>query len=331
MRAVTRPPIASPWQSVGVSFPTTSASGSRWRGRLLTALSGDPAGAPPWVRALADGDDVGWFTRDGAVWAVHAGVGTLVAGIRALLLQAMHPGAMAGVHEWSRYRDDPIGRLTGTVRWVICTTYGSKEQAARERDRVMRFHDRVQGTYVDGAGVERRYSARDAELVEWVHVAFADAFLGAHETWGGPIPGGADAYVREWAVAGRLMGAQHPPESAAELRARIDDACASGVLRRDERVDDVVRFLRRAPFRGGMRMGYAILFRGAVATIPRRWRRVLGLRRSPWPVITASRIVLAVTARVLGTGPRAHDFALLRLARLRAAAPEEEPAEPESC
>jgi uncharacterized protein (DUF2236 family) len=270
------------------------------------------------VRELAEGDDDGWFAEDGAAWTVHAGMGTLVAGIRALLVQALHPGAMAGVHDFSRYREDPISRLNGTVRWVLSVTYGSREQAERETARVARLHRRVAGDYVGGDGVERQYSASSADLVEWVHLAFADAFLTAHEVWGGPIPGGADAYVAEWATAGRLMHVPAPPTSAAELRRRLQGFLERGELRADERTRDVVAFLRRPPFAGAMGIAYRVLFAAAVATIPRRFRRMLGVRRSILPVVTGTRVVLAVAERSLGSGPRAQDFARRRLARLAA-------------
>lgn len=292
------------------------------RSRLLTALSGDPDGTPPWVRELVEGDDAGYFAENGAAWTVHAGVGTMVAGIRALLMQALHPGALAGVHDWSRYRDDPIGRLTGTVRWVICLTYGSRAQAESETARVGRFHQRVAGTYTASDGAERSYSAADPELVDWVHLAFTDAFLSCHQTWGRAIPGGADAYVEEWATAGRLMRVAEPPRTEAELRSMLDSYLERGILRRDERVDDVVRFLRRPPFHDSrsMSLAYRVLFASAVATIPRRYRRMLGLRRSPLPVVTATRVVLAVTERALNAGPRAQDFARQRLRRLERSA-----------
>nr|WP_321163626.1 oxygenase MpaB family protein [Microbacterium sp. Root180] len=291
------------------------------RARLLTALSGDPDGTPGWVRELAEGDDAGYFPEDGAAWAVHAGVGTMVAGIRALLMQALHPGALAGVHDWSRYREDPVGRLTGTVRWVICLTYGSRAQAQRETARVGRFHERVSGTYRAADGAERAYSAADPELVEWVHLAFTDAFLSCHQRWGRAIPGGADRYVDEWATAGTLMRVADPPHTEAQLRGMLDGYLERGILRRDERVDDVVRFLRRPPFRESrsMSLAYRVLFASAVATLPRRYRTLLGLRRSPLPVVTATRMVLAVTERALNSGPRSQDFARLRLRRLEAA------------
>jgi len=286
------------------------------RARLLSALAGDPDGTPSWVRALAAGDDRGYFADGGAAWTVHAGTATFVAGIRALLIQALHPGAMAGVHDFSRYREDPIGRLTGTVRWIICVTYGSTEQAHAETARVGRLHRRVAGTYSTDAG-PRTYSASDAALVEWVHLAFTEAFLGAHQRWGSPIPGGADAYVREWAQAGRLMHVADPPETEAALRSRMDAYLDRGELVYDARVAEVVRFLRDVPFTGSMRLAYRVLFAAAVASLPRRYRKLLGLRRTPLPVVTATRIVLAVSSRVLGSGPRAQDFARQRHRRLQ--------------
>ncbi|MCT2086955.1 DUF2236 domain-containing protein [Microbacterium enclense] len=298
------------------SSPPVPAPVARLRAKLLTALAGDPTGMAPYVQAIAEGDDGGYFVENGPAWTVHAGMGTLVAGIRALLLQALHPGALAGVHDWSRYREDPIGRLTGTVRWVITLTYGSKTQADAETARVGRFHQRVRGAYVGGDGAERTYTAEDGDLVRWVHIAFTDAFLRSHQAYGGPIPGGADAYVADWATAGRLMRIPDPPLTEAALRAELEGFLDRGELRRDERVDDVVRFLRKPPFTGMMGLAYRVLFAAAVATFPPRLRRLLGVRRSVLPVKTATRLILRVTERALGSGPRAQDMARLRLRRL---------------
>lgn len=298
------------------SSPPVPAPVARLRAKLLTALAGDPTGMAPYVRAIAEGDDAGYFVENGPAWTVHAGMGTLVAGIRALLLQALHPGALAGVHDWSRYREDPIGRLTGTVRWVITLTYGSKSQADAETARVGRFHQRVQGAYVAGDGGERRYTAEDHDLVRWVHIAFTDAFLRSHQAYGGAIPGGPDAYVADWATAGRLMRIPDPPRTEAALRAELEGFLDRGELRRDERVDDVVRFLRKPPFTGLMGVAYRVLFAAAVATFPPRLRKLLGVRRSWLPVKTATRLILRITERALGSGPRAQDMARLRLRRL---------------
>ncbi len=293
----------------------------RLRARLLTALAGDPDGSPAWVRALARGDDAGYFAEDGPAWTVHASMATMVAGIRALLLQSLHPGALAGVHDWSRYREEPLARLAGTVRWVVCVTYGSTEQARQETARVGRLHSRVAGTYVDGHGVERAYAASDPGLADWVHLAFTDAFLTCHRAWGGPIPGGEDAYVADWATAARLMGVPDAPTTPAELQHRLAGYLERGELRGGERVRELVSFLRRPPVHGASRLGYRLLFEGAVATIPRPYRRLLGVRRSPLPVVTGTRVVLAIAGRALasGDGRPAHDWARERLQRLRSA------------
>lgn len=286
----------------------------RARARVLTMFSGDPDGVPAWVRALATGDDEGYFGPGSAVWAVHSGTPTIVAGIRALLMQTLHPGAMAGVHDHSRYQEDPLGRLAGTVRWVLTTTFADRAQAEAGCAWVSRLHERVQGEYTGPDGEPLAYRADDADLIGWVHCVFADAFIGSHETWGGPVPGGSDQYVREWATAGELMGMTDPPRSRAELDAAI--AAYIPVLRRDARVDEAVRWLRRPDLGRGVGPGYRILFAGAVASLPPRYRRMLGLRRPWWPAITATRVMLAGMRLLLGSESSSVRYTRMRLDRL---------------
>jgi uncharacterized protein (DUF2236 family) len=290
---------------------------TRMRARVLTIFSGDPDGQPAWVRALADGDDEGFFGPGSAVWEVHNGIPTVVAGIRALLMQTLHPGAMAGVHDHSRYREDPLGRLSGTVRWVLTTTFADRARATEVCQQITRLHEKVRGHYDGAHGAPTAYSADDADLIGWVHCVFADAFLGCHETWGGPIPGGADTYVAEWAIAGQLMGMDNPPRTRAELHATI--ASYRPVLRRDERVDAAVRWLRRPPLGPGAGPVYRIFFAGAVASLPAEYRQMLGLRRPWWPAITATRVGLGIMRRLLGTESSSMAYTRERLERLDAA------------
>ena len=285
-----------------------------WRSHLLTTFSGDSSGRPGWVDRMELGDDEGFFGPDSASWAVHGGIATLVAGIRALLMQTLHPGAMAGVHDWSRYREDPLGRLSGTIQWLVTVTFADTEQARLESSRVGKYHDRVAGTYTDAQGMTRQYAAGDQELLAWVHAVFTDAFLGCHELWGPPIPGGADQYVREWATAGELVGVEQPPRSRAELRAQIKGFLP--VLKSDERVAEAVKFIRNPPLRRSMMPAYRVLFAGAVASLPREHRELLGLRRSRLPVIWATGIVLRAVAAVLGRSSTSEDAARTRIARL---------------
>lgn len=274
---------------------------------------------PAWTRRLAEGDDAGFFGPGSAVWAVNGALPTLVAGIRALLLQTLHPGAMAGVHDHSRYREDPLGRLDGTIRWVATTTFGDRRQATEASVFVSRLHERVRGTYTDAAGETRAYAASDQELLRWVHDAFTEAFLGVHEIWGRPIPGGPDAYVREWAQAGRLMGVEDPPTSVAALHAELAESVHGA--KADERVVAAVRFIRRPSLPGLTGWFYPILFGGAVASLAPEYRRLLGLRRPWWPAVTLTRFVLAAGERMLGRMSPSERHARMRIARLAAAAP----------
>lgn len=294
-----------------------SGFANRWRSNVLSTLTGNDDGRPYWVDKIEHGNDAGYFGPGSAAWAVHGGIPTMVAGIRSLLMQALHPGAMAGVHDWSRYQEDALGRLSGTVQWLVTVTYADTELARAETARVGRFHDRVRGTYVDNAGLERSYAASDPELLRWVHLVFADSFLACHQLWGGPIPGGADQYVREWATAGELLGVPNPPRSEAELREGLDAYRAE--LRSDERVTDVVRFIRNPPLTRTMKPAYRILFAGAVASLPREYREMLGLRRTWLPAITATRVMLGVIGMLLGSTSSSEEAALRRIARLETA------------
>jgi uncharacterized protein (DUF2236 family) len=292
-----------------------------WRSHLLVTLSGNGEGRPSWVEKMELGDDVGFFGPGSASWAVHGGMATMVAGIRALLMQTLHPGAMAGVHDWSRYKEDPLGRLSGTIQWLVTVTFADTTLAAHESSRVGRFHDRVTGTYRDAQGIERPYAAGDPELLAWVHIVFTDAFLATHTIWGDPIPGGADGYVREWAKAGELVGVHNPPRSASELQAQLDAFKDAGILKSDERVAEAVRFIRNPPLRPGMMPFYRVMFAGAVASIPREYRELLGLRRSMLPVVWATGAILGLVRLLLGRSSTSEDAARARIARLAKAKP----------
>ncbi|MFW6188368.1 MAG: oxygenase MpaB family protein [Actinomycetota bacterium] len=275
--------------------------------RLRMTFAGQAHGVPAWELALAEGEDVGHFRPGSAVWAVHGSMATIPAGVRALLTQALHPGALAGVVEHSDYRRDPLGRLAGTIRWIFTVTYGDTAAARRASAHVRRLHESVRGTYTAADGAQRPYCANDPDLAEWVHLAFTDAFLRSHQRWGGPIPGGADAYVREWSVAGRLMGVADPPRSEAELDERL--RAFAPHLRGGDRVDDVVRFLRRPPLDPVLLPGYRALFAAVVDSLPAERLGLLGLRRPrlgplPLPTRGVAGLTLAVVGRALGqTGP----------------------------
>ncbi len=241
-------------------------------------VSGDPTGAPDWVKQIAQGSDAGYFGPGSAPWAVHGALPTLVGGVRALLMQALHPGALAGVMQHSRYETDALGRLAGTTKWLTVVTFGDTAAADRECARVQGVHRKVVGTYI-GSNGETPYAAADPDLLRWVHIAFTDSFLATHQVWGGPIPGGPDAYVREWAKSGELVGVVDPPRSVAELRDQL--AAYDQVLSGGPAAASTVNFIRNAPLGAGARVPYAGLFAGAVSTMPAGHRALLGLPTVP--------------------------------------------------
>jgi uncharacterized protein (DUF2236 family) len=291
------------------------------RNRLRSTFTNQAEGQPDWVLKLEEGTDAGFFAPDSATWAVHGQTATIVAGVRALLLQALHPGAMAGVHDWSRYKEDPLGRLAGTIRWIYTVSYADTETAVQTSNWVLKLHEKVHGSYLDAHEVERAYSANDPELLSWVHLAFTDSFLATAKLWSGPIPGGPDAYVREWAKAGELMGVPNPPRSEAELAAQIRAFYDAGVLKSDERVAEAVRFIHHPPLSKSLLPGYAVLFGGAVSSIPEIYRDMLGLAPAklgpvPLPTQLSTKLVLKVVGDMLGHDDPSATQARKRIARL---------------
>jgi uncharacterized protein (DUF2236 family) len=193
------------------------------RERFRSRVSGDPSGAPDWVREIATvGDGPGWYEPDGVVWRVHGDLSTLVGGVAALLGQGAHPLALVGVQRHSDYLRDPWKRLAGTARWLVVSTFGSAELAERESARVRGLHTVVRGA--DDRG--RAYAASDPALLRWVHLAFTDAFLAAQLAVGRDLAGRfgrrwPDTYVGEWRRSAQALGATDLPSTEAELAEAI--------------------------------------------------------------------------------------------------------------
>ncbi|WP_218712231.1 oxygenase MpaB family protein [Arthrobacter sp. BF1] len=286
---------------------------ARWRRELRGTFSNNSPTVPQWERDLEKGDDGGYFGPESAAWAVHGSMTTLVAGIQALLIQALHPGALAGVQDHSSYRTDPLGRLAGTIRWIFTVSYGDTATARAASEKVLHIHNYILGRYTTNTGEERPYTANDPDLLRWIHLAFTQAFLGTHLAYraqhgnGTAIPGGPDAYVADWAVAGALMRVDNPPATVAELKAQL--AAYTPELRYDERVAETVAFIKNPPLPRSQQAGYRVLFAAAVASLPAEYRRLLRLETPrigpvPLPVTVPTKAVLAVVQWSLGaTGP----------------------------
>ena len=283
--------------------------GTRFR-RIITSA---PDGVPPWLGEVARGDDAGMFAPTDAPWRVHANLSTLIGGIRALLVQALHPGSLAGVAQHSRYEQDALGRLAGTTKWLTIMTFGSQEAIAAEAARVNGMHAKVTGTYGDQ---RQTYRASDPDLLMWVHVAFTDSFLSTFQLYSGQCVN-ADEYVSQWARAVAPLGLHDAPTSEAGLHAML--ASYEPVLHVSDTTRRVVQFIRRPPLSRTARTAYWFLFQAAVASLPGEYRRMLGLRTAPlWLVRPMARGLLRAMRLALGPRSPMEEAALARRARIGA-------------
>jgi uncharacterized protein (DUF2236 family) len=161
--------------------------------------------AAAFVSGVPDrpGDD-GFFGPGSVTWRLAADLSAPVAGLRSVLIQALHPLAMAGVDQHSNWRLDPVGRLAATSAYLATITYGNRADVSRAAGRVRVIHQHVRGTdTVTG----RPYAAGDPALLLWVHAALVDSVLAATRLFGTPpAEADADAYVGEMAVSAELLG-----------------------------------------------------------------------------------------------------------------------------
>jgi uncharacterized protein (DUF2236 family) len=174
---------------------------------------------PAVRRRLRDADDP-WFEPGSPITRVHGDAAMFVGGLSALLLQSLHPLAMAGVDQHSGFRGDPWGRLARTSHFLAVTTFGSAADAEAEIAKVKAVHRRVRGRAPDG----REYEASDPHLLSWVHVCEVEMFLRAHQRHGDrPLSASeADEYVAQSAVVAKALGAVDVPMTRTELRNALD-------------------------------------------------------------------------------------------------------------
>jgi len=291
--------------------------------RFRRLLSGDPDGVPPWLDVIAAGDDAGYFVPSDAPWIVHADFGTLVGGIRALLMQALHPGSLTGVKNHSRYESDPLGRLAGTIRWLTVTTFGSKTAVLEEASRVNRLHKRVTGEYVTGGGERIAYKAADKDLLLWVHIAFMESFLVAHEQFAwreipkGSASSGADNYVSQWSVSVAPLGLSRVPMTREEMDRTISEIYSAGLLVSSEDTLRVVEFIKNPPLPNLAKPIYGLLFEAAVVSLKPEFRELLGLKAKPrWLIRPLTRGVLRFMRTAIGPESPIEDGAIARLRRI---------------
>lgn len=278
-----RPVDLSPADDVGAPAARRSTVGAAqaWaQARLGNALRSRVAGPHGPERAKRIWESAGprWFGPDDPIWRVHADAAMFVGGIRALLLQSLHPLAMAGVTAHSGFRGDPWGRLQRTSYFLATTTYGTVADAEEMITRVRRIHATVTGTAGDG----RNYAASDPHLLGWVHVAEVDSFLTAYQRLSGhPLDDAdADRYVAQTALVAQRLGVVDPPLSVPQVRRQLD--AYRPELHGGPEARATARFLLLTPpLPVAARPGYAALAGAAVALLPGWARRPLLLPHLP--------------------------------------------------
>lgn len=293
--------------------------------RFRRLLSGAPDGTPPWLDIVARGNEPGYFFPTDAPWVIHRDFGTLVGGIRALLMQALHPAPLSGVRQHSRYEQDPLGRLSGTIRWLTITTFASQSEVLNEASRVNRLHQRVSGTYQSFDGEPKAYAASDPEFLLWVHVAFMDSFLVAHQWYStaeipaGSCATGADNYISQWAKSAIPLGLHNAPSTKAEVDEIINQLIEQKVLVVSEDTEQVVKFIKNPPLPKLAVPIYKLLFEAAVCSLDPRVSSALGLEAKPKILIVpTTRILLRTLRWAIGPESPIEDSALVRLKRIGA-------------
>ncbi|MFM9608953.1 oxygenase MpaB family protein [Streptomyces niveiscabiei] len=249
----------------------------------------------PGLFGIAPGDPV---------WRVHGqATGMLTGGFAALMLQSLHPLAMAGVDQHSDFRADPVGRLNGTVRFVTTTTFGSAPAAREVIDLVKRIHTKVNGTAPDG----RPYRADDPALLTWVHTAEVSSFLAGHQAYAPRAqrltPAECDAYYDQVAPVAEALGARGVPRTSLEVARYLDRLRPH--LHATPAALDSVRFLRRFGRTRRERLVVGRLINASIGLLPDWARAEMGIHR-PAAVRTAwDRPLATAVGRTLewGLGP----------------------------
>ncbi len=267
--------------------------------------------------------DPGLYGPDSVTWRVHADPSMALAGLRALLLQAVHPVAMHGVFTNSAFRDDPWGRLFRTAEFVAVTAYGTTREAERAGARVRGIHRQLRGVEPTTG---RAYRVDDEDLLLWVHCSEVESFLSTAVRSGLRLSrADQDRYYAEQVTNGRLVGLDPSavPASVAQMGeyfARVRPQLSVGA---DARA--AARFVVWPPMPALVRLGtparpaWTALATAAFAMLPRWARRLYALPGLPTTDLAASAAGLALRSGLLVVPQRLRNGPHLSAARERLA------------
>jgi uncharacterized protein (DUF2236 family) len=288
----------------------------RLRERISQSVLSVTSGSGPTLDYSRPPGDPGLFGPDAICWQVHADfTSMMIGGMSALMLQALHPLALAGVWDHSSFRTDMRGRLRRTATFIAGTTYGARDDALALIERVKRIHLVVTGEAPDG----RPYRASDPALLTWVHVAEVSSFLAAHLRYVNPSlpPALQDRYYAEVALIAELLGATDVPRTRAQVTEYL--ASMRSELEAGPRTHEVVRILRHAapPDRPLMRPAVGLMLNAGVDLLPDWAQRMLGFAGLARLRATLARPGVKLAVPVIRW---AHVNAVSKRARRRAAA-----------
>jgi uncharacterized protein (DUF2236 family) len=283
------------------------------------------SGRPP-TDFLIPANDPGLFGPESMAWEIHRDfVSMMIGGISALILQAQHPAALAGVWDHSTFRKDLRGRLKRTAYFIAATTYGGKEMAMTSIHRVKSIHDHLHGVLPDG----RTYRVSDPHLLYWVHLTEITSFLKSYETYRGRRLSRAlkDQYIAEMSLIVRGLGCDLKDEKGHDRIAMtysqaLDDIRAyRSELEYTERTQTVINLIENAPTEPQLYAMNKLIIKAGFNNLP-DWIYPLINRQVPTEseryLVEAAIKAMAVPVRwALSDGVHAHALRRMRSSAVR--------------
>ena len=179
----------------------------------------------------------GYFTEESVIRRVMRERAVALSGPRALLMQAAHPLAVAGLLAHSEALDDPYARLARTAQVMNMVTFGSRDDADRATRRVRAMHRAVRGRLPETVGIfpaGTPYRADDPRLLMWILYSLVDSATVVYRTYVGRLDRSERAALwGDYKVLGRLFGlrATAMPSTLADLEAYGRDMLAGDELK----------------------------------------------------------------------------------------------------
>ena len=209
--------------------------------------------------------DPGLFGPDSVVWKVHADFSAMmVGGLSSLMIQALHPRALAAVWDHSNFRHQLKARLGRTALFVATTSYGGVDLANQSIDRVNSIHAKIQGFDLYG----QAYCANDSDLIRWVHLIETTSFLNAyqHLTLRPLSPSDCDRYIVEMNKVGELLGAKDLPMTLRDAQNAIKEY--ESVLNFDQRTRETLKSIETYSVDFAQKPFFALVLSSSFDIIP---------------------------------------------------------------